>query len=96
MKNHDISAINQSQESEREIERLGRLSPEALSKEDLRILKRIRDCRASLQEIDNELAEAKETRKARKLSLEEALADADRHYDCRQLAMQLTLSLVSA
>jgi hypothetical protein len=93
---HKPSALNQSAETEREIERLGRLTPEALTHEDLRILKRIRDCRASLQECENELSELKETKKARKEALEEALRGADRHYDCRQLALNFSGNLVVA
>lgn len=90
--NAPSNGLNQSQDSEREIERLGRLTPEALTHEDLRVLKMIRDARASMTEIENELTEVKERKKARKEALEEALRDADRHYDCRQLALGLVLA----
>ena len=74
---------------EAEVERLARLSPDALADADLEILTTIRKARKSLRAIDVELAECKDRRKARLKALEEALVDADRHIDARQLALNL-------
>src|SRR5574337_382040 len=72
---------------ELEIERLMSLSGEALTNEDLAMLKRIRDCRASLTEIEVTLEGVKETKKARVSELESAILEASRHFDNRQLAL---------
>ena len=73
--------------TEQDIRRIHELGLQDLSDEDLRFLKRIRDCRASLQEAENEKEELKERIKARKEALEDAIANACRWAENRQLAM---------
>lgn len=87
------SKARQKSEAEREIERLSRLSPEALAADDLMRLEAIRNYRASLVEGENELAEVKERVKLRKKALEQAVKDAVRHVDNRRMAQQLKLAL---
>jgi hypothetical protein len=88
---HGLSAVEPQErrksEKEIEIERLASLGLQDLSDEDMRRLQRIRDCRASLQEAENEKEELKERLKARKASLEMAIADACNHFENRQLAL---------
>lgn len=74
-------------EKEKEIERLSSLGLQDLSDEDMRKLQRIRDCRASLQEAENQKEELKERLKARKMSLEMVITDACNHFENRQLAL---------
>ena len=71
----------------KEIDRLMALSPEALNAEDLRYLKRLRDCRASLLEVEEQMEELREIKKARREAMEEALQWAAMHFDNRQLAL---------
>ena len=81
--------LRQSVKSEhgKEIDRLMALSPEALNAEDLRYLKRLRDCRASLLEVEEQMEELREIKKARREAMEEALQWAAMHFDNRQLAL---------
>jgi hypothetical protein len=87
-----LTAVPESKERrksahELEIERLMALSGESLTNEDLSKLKRIRDCRASLAEIEAKLEEVKESKKARVAALEAAIFDASTYFDNRQLAL---------
>lgn len=70
-----------------EIERLSALAPEDLNAEDLRILRRIRDTRASLLEAEKELEEVKERKKLRAETLDEAIREAAMYFENRQLAL---------
>lgn len=72
---------------EAEIERLGCLTPHELNGEDLRHLKRIRDCRSSVLETEATLADLKEVYKLRKESLADAIFQASNHFDNRQMAL---------
>lgn len=74
-------------EKELEIERLASLTPEALTSEDLRLLRNMRDARASLLEAEIEKDELKERLKLRKATLDKAIIDACNHFENRQLAL---------
>ena len=74
-------------EKEAEIERLASLGLQDLSEEDLRVLGRMRDCRASLQSAENEKEELKERLKLRRAALDEAIRKACDHFENRQLAL---------
>lgn len=69
-----------------EIERIAKLLPEELTAEDLRHLKRIRDTRASLLEVERELDEVKERRKLRQETHDQAILEASIYFDRRQMA----------
>ena len=69
-----------------EVARIAKLSPDELTAEDARYLRRIRDTRASLLEVERELEEVKERRKLRKETFEEAVLQAAIYFDKRQLA----------
>lgn len=70
-----------------EIERLAALDPSKLDAESLAHLRRIRDCRESLEECENEMAELREARKLKKESLAEAVAQAAEYASNRQMAL---------
>jgi hypothetical protein len=72
---------------ELEIERISALSKDALSAEDVRYLKRIRDAQVGLAEIDATLKDVKEAREVRKDALDAAISQASRYFDNRQLAL---------
>ena len=90
-KDRPLSAVEPSSrrksEKEVEIERLASLGLQDISDEDMRVLGRMRDCRASLQAAENEKEELKERLKLRKTALDEAIRVACDHFENRQLAM---------
>ena len=90
-KDRPLSAVEPSSrrksETEVEIERLASLGLQDISDEDMRVLGRMRDCRASLQAAENEKEELKERLKLRKTALDEAIRVACDHFENRQLAM---------
>ena len=72
---------------EAEIERLASLGIQELSVEDLRVLRRMRDCRSSLLDAEREKEELKERLKLRKAALDDAIQKACDHFENRQLAL---------
>ena len=73
--------------TEQDIRRIHELGLQDISDEDMRVLGRMRDCRASLQAAENEKEELKERLKLRKTALDEAIRVACDHFENRQLAM---------
>jgi hypothetical protein len=71
---------------EREIERLGSLTPVQLSFEDLSVMQRVVEIRASVLSAEEEIKELRKVLKAGKEALASALAVTASHYNNRRLA----------
>lgn len=83
-----IKPARQKSRQELEIERLASLSAADLTTEDLAMLRRIRDCRASVLAVEAELEEVKERKKARVATFDQAVLDATMYFENRQLALK--------
>lgn len=77
-------------ETEKEIERLVGLSPDKLTREDLKKMLEVQRCYDSLLEIEEELESVKERKKLRKAALEDAVRKLRDHTQNRQLALSFT------